>query len=103
VTHQSPSYLKLKALIAQLGRLAQGVLTDKKFGDEMLRTLRSGAKDTTVVAAKDPCHLGKARVYTAEDVVQLKEERERLNRENIVKAKMHQEKAAAKVVSSGAG
>ena len=44
----------------------------------MLRTLRSGAKDTNVVPAKDLCHLGKAHVYTAEDVVQLREERERL-------------------------
>ena len=45
----------------------------------MLRTLRSGAKDTTVVAANDRRHLGKARVYTAEDVVQLREGRERLD------------------------
>jgi hypothetical protein len=67
----------------------------------MLRTLRSGAKDTTVVAAKDRRHLGKARVYTAEDVVQLREGRERLDREKVTKAKMRQEKAAAKVVSSG--
>jgi len=69
----------------------------------MLRTLRSGAKDTNQVAAKDRCHLGKARVYTAEDVVQLGEERERLGREKVTKAKMRQEKAAAKVVSSGEG
>jgi len=69
----------------------------------MLRTLRSGAKDITAVAAKNSHHLGNARVYTAEDVVQLREERERLDREKVVKAKMHQEKAAAKVVSSGEG
>jgi len=69
----------------------------------MLRTLRSGAKDTTAVAAKDRRHLGKACVYTAEDVVQLREERERLDREKVAKAKMRQEKAAPKVVSSGTG
>jgi hypothetical protein len=103
VTRQSPSSLKLKALVAQLGRSAQGALADKELGDEMLRTLRSGAKDTTVVAAKDRRHLGKARVYTAEDVVQLREGRERLDREKVTKAKMRQEKAAAKVVSSGEG
>jgi len=41
VTCQSPSSLKLKALIAQLGRSAQGALGDKeKLGDEILRTLR---------------------------------------------------------------
>jgi len=69
----------------------------------MLRTLCSGAKDTNVVAAKDRRHPGKARVYTAEDVVQLREERERLDREKVTNAKMCQEKAAAKVASSGEG
>jgi len=54
----------------------------------MLRTLRSGAQDTTAVAAEDCCHLGKACEYTAEDVVQLREERERLDREKVAKAKM---------------
>ena len=51
VTHHSPSSLKLKALIAQLGRSAQGALADKEFGDEMLITLPSRAKKTNVVAA----------------------------------------------------
>jgi len=69
----------------------------------MLRTLRSGAKDPTAVVANDRHHLGKAHVYTAEDVVQLREERERLDREEVAKAKMRQEKVAAKVVSSGEG
>ena len=90
-------------VVAQLGRSAQGALADKELGDEMLKTIRSGAKDTNVVAVKDPGHLGKARVFTAEDVVQLREERERLDREKVTKAKMHQEKAAAKIVSSGEG
>ena len=69
----------------------------------MLRTLCSGAKDTTAVAAKDRQLHGKVYVYTAEDVVQLREGRERLDREKVAKAKMRQEKAAAKVVSSGEG
>jgi len=42
-------------------------------------------------------------VYTAEDVIQLREERDRLDREKAAKAKLHQEKAAAKVVLSGEG
>jgi len=67
----------------------------------MLRTLCSEAKDITVVAAKGRCHLGKSCVYTAEDVVQLREQRERLDQGGVAKAKMHQDKAAAKVVSSG--
>jgi len=69
----------------------------------MLRTLHSEAKDATAVAAKYCRHLGKARVYTAEDVVQLTEERERLDREKVAKATMRQEQAAAKVVFSGEG
>jgi len=71
--------------------------------DKMLKILCSEAKNTTVVAAKDCHNLGKACVYTAEDVVQLREERERLDIEKVAKAKIHQEKAAAKVVSSGEG
>ena len=78
VTQQSPSYLKLKALVAQLGSSPQSALAHKEFGEEMLRTLCSGAKDTNVVAAKDRRHPGKACVYTAEDVVQLREESLRL-------------------------
>jgi len=69
----------------------------------MLGTLRSEAEDTNVVARKDCRHLGKACVYTPEDEVQLSEERKRLDRENVTKATMRQEKAAAKVVSSGEG
>jgi len=69
----------------------------------MLRTLRSGAKDNNVVAVKNSRHLGKSRVYTSVDVVELREERETLAREKVTKAKMRQEKAAAKVVSSGEG
>jgi len=69
----------------------------------MLRTLRPGAKKTTAEAATDCRHIAKARVYTAENVVQHREERKRLHREKVAEAKMHQEKAATKVVSSGAG
>ena len=85
------------------GKVSSSEHADKDLGDEILRTLCSGAKDTTAVSANDCCRLGTAHVYTAEDVVQLREERERLDRENVAKAKMHQEKAAAKVVSSGEG
>jgi len=95
--------LKPKALVPQLGRLARGALADKELADEMVRTLHSGAKDTNAVEAKNRCHLGKAGVYTAEDVVQLREERERLHREKVTKAEMRQEMAAAKVVLSWEG
>jgi len=69
----------------------------------MLRTLRSEAKDTNVAAAQDHWHHGKTYVYTAEDVVQLRVARERLDREKVTKAKMHPDKAAAMVVSPGEG
>ena len=69
----------------------------------MLRTLCSRAKYNNLAATKDCCQLSKDRVYIAEDVVHLREERERLDRENVTKGKIHQEKAAAKVVSSREG
>jgi hypothetical protein len=56
-----------------------------------------------VVAAKDHRHLVKAGVFLAEEVVQLRQDRERLDGEKVTKAKICQEKAAAKVVSSGEG
>jgi len=103
VTQHLPSCFKLKAFTAHLGRSHQGAVADEECGDEMLRTLCSGAKDTTPVTAKDYLHLGQARVYTAEDVVQLREGRERLDGSKVAQANMRQEKAAAKVVSSGEG
>jgi hypothetical protein len=69
----------------------------------MLKTLCSVAENTTVVAAKGRHNHCKACVYTAEDVVQHREQRERLDIEKVAKAKIRQEKAAAKVVSSGEG
>ena len=95
VTRQSPSSVKLNAAVAKRGRSAQGALADMQSGDDMLRTLRSGAKDTNDVAAKAHRHLGNARVYTAENILQLREERERLDREKVTKVKMPQEMAAA--------
>ena len=66
VTSQTP---KLKALIGQLGRSAHGALADKGLGGEMVRMLRSGAKDASAAAAKGRCHLTKARVIDNEDTL----------------------------------
>ena len=93
----------MNPLVAQLERSAQGALADNELEDTILRTLRSEAKDTTVVATKNRRYLRKARAYTAEDVVQLREQCKRLDRDKVTKAKIRQEKAAAKVVSSGKG
>jgi len=73
----------MKTFIAQLERSAQDALADKDLGDEMLRTLCSGAKDATLVAPKEQRHQGTAGVYTAEDVFHLREERESLDRQNV--------------------
>ena len=70
------------------------------MGDELLRILCLGDKDISVVAAMVRHHLGKACVYTADDVVQLRKEKQMLDRGKVAKAKMRQQKAAAKVVSS---
>ncbi len=74
VTRQTPRSLKLKALIEQLGRSAQGTLADKGLAEEMVRTLRSGAKDTSAAASKDRRHLTKTRVVDSEGVVQMRED-----------------------------
>src|ERR1700687_3458340 len=62
----------------------------------MVRFLCSGVKDTTAAAGEDRRHLDKARVYTAEDVVQLRDMRERIDQETAAKIKMSQDAAAAK-------
>jgi hypothetical protein len=87
VTHRTPSSLLLKSLIGQLGRFALGALADQELGEKMVRFLRFGDKNTTAATAKDWHHLGKACVYTAEDVVQLREEREQINQEKAAKIK----------------
>ena len=75
VTRQTPRSLKLKALIEQFGRSAQGALAFQGLGEEMIRTLRPGAKDTSAAAAKDSCHLAKAKVVDSEGVVQMREDK----------------------------
>jgi hypothetical protein len=69
----------------------------------MVRFLHSGVNNTTAVAAQDGSHLGKARVYTAEDMVLLREEKERIDQEQVAKIKMRQHKAAAKAAPEGKG
>jgi hypothetical protein len=72
-THSSPT---LKSLIGYFERSAQGTLADKELCKEMVRFLRSGAKNIHATAANDQFHLGKTFVYMAEDVVELREDRQ---------------------------
>jgi hypothetical protein len=69
------------ASIVHMGRAAEGVLAARELEDKMQKTLCLGAKDTTVAAANDYHHLGKACVYTADNVIQLGETRETLDRD----------------------
>jgi hypothetical protein len=103
VTPQTPSSLKLKSLIGQLGTSAQGALADKELGEEMVRFRCSRDKHPTAVAAKDRLHFSKARECTAEDVVQLREEKETIDQEKAAKIKMRQDKAAANAAPVGKG
>jgi hypothetical protein len=66
----------LKHIIGQLGRCAEGAIADRELEGEMLRNLRSQAKDLSAASAKDRRQLTKARVIALEDVVHLREERE---------------------------
>ncbi len=75
----------------------------------MIRTLHSGAKDTTAAAAKDRCCLAKGRVIDAEEIVHLKEEREQIDAVKDKKAKNREKKkevaaaAASETASSSKG
>ncbi|KAF8535432.1 hypothetical protein BDD12DRAFT_892998 [Trichophaea hybrida] len=94
-----PSSLKLKHILGQLGRSVEGALADRDLGAEILRDLRSQARNLSVVAAKDRRQLTKARVIAQEEVVQLREEREQKVAETPARAKtrkIKQEAAAAK-------
>jgi hypothetical protein len=86
-----------------LGRSDQGARGDYKLGDELLRTLCSGAKDPAVVSVKDHYHFGTTHVYSAEDDVEPSDERVRLENQRLAIGQSCQEQAAAKVVSSGQG
>ena len=74
VTRNMPSSSKLKVLIDQIGRAAEGAAADKDLSTGMLKDLRSKAKDLSSAAAKDRRQLSKARVIDFEEVVHLLDE-----------------------------
>ena len=77
VTRNTPCSSKLKVLIDQLGRAAEGLATDRDLSAGMLKDLRSKAKDLSSAAAKDRRQLSKARVIDSGEVVCLRDERKR--------------------------
>jgi len=66
----------------------------------MTTDLHSGAEDTSAAAAKGQCHLTKARVITAEDMVYLQEEWDAIEAKKATKSKKWFEAAATKVARS---
>jgi hypothetical protein len=53
VKRNTPSSLKLKHIIGQLGSCAEGTIADRELEREMLRNLRSQGKDLSAASAKD--------------------------------------------------
>ena len=92
VTRNTPSSSKLKVLIDQLGKAAEGTAADKDLSIGMLKDLRSKAKDLSSAAAKDRCQLSKARVIGSEEAVRLRDERERKDNIKAVRAAAREKK-----------
>jgi hypothetical protein len=61
----------------------------------MLRTLSSQAKDLSAASAKDRRQLTKARVFTQEDVVHLREERQQMEAEKSARVEARKRKQTA--------
>ena len=77
VTRNTPSSSKLKVLIDQLERAAEGAAADRDSSTGMPKDLHSKVKDSSSAAAKDRRQLVKARVIDAKEVVRLQDEREK--------------------------
>jgi uncharacterized protein (DUF4415 family) len=111
VTRNTPSSNKLKVLIDQLGRAAEGAAADKDLSTGMLKDLRSKAKYLSWAAARDCRQLSKARVIDSKDVVRLRDKRERVDSEKAARAAAREEKKkqgtaeklAARTKSKGKG
>ena len=92
VTLNTPSSSKLKVLIDQLGRTAEGAAADKDLSAGMLKDLCSKAKDLSSAAGKERRQLSKARVIDSEEVVRLRDERERSDNNKAVRAAAREKK-----------
>ena len=86
VTRNTPSSNKLGVLIDQLGRAAEGAAAEKDLSTGMLKDLHSKAKDLSSAAARDRRQLSKARVIDSEEVVRLRDKRERVDSEKAARA-----------------
>ena len=74
VTRNTPLPSKLKVLINQLGRAAEGAAADRDLSARMLKDLCSKTKNLSSAVAKDRRQLPKARLIDAEEVVCLRDE-----------------------------
>ena len=92
VARNIPSSNKLKVLIDQLGRAAEGAAAEKDLSAGMLKDLRSKAKGLSPAAARDRRQLSKVRVIDSEDVVHLRDKREMVDRKKAARAVAREEK-----------
>ena len=92
VARNTPSSNKLKVLIDQLGRAAEGPAAEKDLSAGMLKDLRSKAKDLGSAAARDRRQLSKARVIDSEDMVHLRDKREMVDSKKAARAAAWAEK-----------
>ena len=102
VTRNTPSSNKLKVLIDQLERAAEGASADRDLSAGMLKGLRSKAKELSSAAPKDCRQLSKARVINSEKVVCLRDKREKVDSEKAARAAAREKKKQGTAKETGA-
>lgn len=103
ITRVSPLSIFLKSLIERLGKAAEGAIADKDLSTEMLKDLRSQAKDSSAAAAKGRWHLTRARVITQDNMVRLREatEAKKVEEERKTEGRKIRKEAAISKASAG--
>ena len=92
VARNTPSSNKLKVLIDQIGRAAKGAAADKDLSTGMLKDLRSKAKDLSSAASRDRRQISKSRLIDSEEVVRLRDKRERVDSKKATRAAAREKK-----------
>lgn len=92
----SASACKLRALIERLDKGLQQSITEKEIGDHIHQKFRQAATKKVHANFCDRKRLTKARVITTEEVIRLREVRERADAEKAAKAATREEKKKLK-------
>jgi hypothetical protein len=95
VKWNTPFSLKLKLILSQLGRCAEGAIADRDLEGEILRNLPCQANDLFPVSAIDHRRLTKVRVITQDEVVYLRAESEKKEPEKSATAEARKWKQTA--------